>query len=244
MPDNWLLEAPSMIINPYRFVSATNPGTDELLAYYSLEDNTDSHGGPDLTGGTEPDYTATGIIGNAADFDNANDEYLSLSSAALSSLPSGEFSVSVWVNPDTKTTDMGFVNAWGTTTGEQNWLITYSTTLAKWRFAMRDTGGALYIIGSDSDAVTGDWTHIVCTFDASKVMRMYVNGTLQSDTDTVTNTPNTTTTSFQIGRFGNFDTVDFDGRIDEVAIWDDKTLTQSEVNYLFNSEAGRSYADL
>ena len=139
---------------------------------------------------------------------------------------------------------MGVVNAWGATTGTQNWSIVYNQSVSEWRLGMRDTGGALYIIGSDSDAVTGDWTHIVCTFDASKVMRMYVNGTLQSDTDTVTNTPNTTTTLFQIGRFGNFDTVDFDGRIDEVAIWDDKTLTQSEVNYLFNSEAGRSYADL
>ena len=223
---------------------ATNPGTDELLAYYSLKDNTDSHGSAHLTGGTAPDYTATGIIGNAADFDNANDEYLSRSSAALSSLPSGEFSVSVWVNPDTKTTAMGVVNAWGATTGTQNWLIVYSQGNLAWQFGMRDTGGGLYVVASDSDAVTGDWTHIVCTFDASKVMRMYVNGTLQSDTDTVTNTPNTTTTSFQIGRYGIFADLDFDGRIDEVAIWDDKTLTQSEVNYLFNSEAGRSYADL
>lgn len=102
-----LLETATVIINPYRFSGLTDPGTANLLAHWPLQEysgasdtttRVDATGnGYDLTdNNTTP--SATGQVGNCADFAAANSEYLSIADASWSTHNTST-SWSFWVNP-------------------------------------------------------------------------------------------------------------------------------------------------
>ncbi len=103
--------------------------------------------------------------------------------------------------------------------------------------AMMSDGSSASVIRSD-DAIASDvWCHVVEVFDGTTHM-MYVNGVLQSDTDTSVSSPyiaGTQTTHIGVNRgFGNYNYY-FDGKIDDVRIYD-KALSPIEVFQLYSGQ--------
>ena len=101
---------------------------------------------------------------------------------------------------------------------------------------------------TSSTAVTSSWNHVVCQKTGSR-MQIYVNGTLQVNTDQpilrVPNSPFTESIRFDstgathIGGWNlTTGTSNYNGKLDEIRIYN-KALTATEVSYLANrSETG------
>lgn len=74
-------------------------------------------------------------------------------------------------------------NAAGNNAGD--WYITFDsvTDAGKLLFVVQNGVGSHLIKSDVATWTAGTWYHVVCTVDASRGIRMYVNGTLQTDTE-------------------------------------------------------------
>ena len=94
--------------------------------------------------------------------------------------------------------------------------------------------------GNDNFFVTtgGGWYHVVMTFDGTN-LKLYVNGDLK-DTNSNSNYSTTDQTGvFSIGRRADTQTLYYNGKIDEVTLWN-TALSASAVTALYNSGSGLS----
>ena len=123
----------------------------------------------------------------------------------------------------------------------------------------RDSNDTCYELYSDSTVSTGVWYHVAVTW-GSGGMKMYVNGTLQADTDTNTSGIVNSVRNLEIGDRNPSPCFYFNGQIDEVRIWNiartgadiyrdmGVTLTGSESNllayYRFDEGTGTTATDL
>jgi hypothetical protein len=155
-----------------------------------------------------------------------------------------DWSFQAWINVNTLSTTFygiaGFWNANGT------WYLT------KWnndRICCRTGFGENNIDVLSNDVIaTNNWYHIVVTWDRDTSVMMYVNGILQTDMKSIsawstTSVGGDATHPFHIGQIGNpgsYSGFYFDGRIDEVALWN-RLLTQEDVTALYNNGEGLTY---
>lgn len=193
--------------------------TDGLISAYKLDETSgdviDSHGTND---GTNNGATrgATGKDGNAFDFDGY-DDYVDLGKSPNELFSSGGFSISGWLKPDSFDDWQAFYNIGGT-------YFFYCL--------IGNNGDIVYKInsnaGSASSVVSLDtWHHISVTWDGSD-LRLYVDGDLkdtQSDSEVLPNM------NLFIGARNTGGDRNFNGKIDEVYIWD-RALTSSEISDL------------
>ena len=110
-------------------------------------------------------------------------------------------------------------------------------------------GGTPVVFNESSQSWTlGSWYHIAVTFDGAESdnalkLKVYVNGSALTNTSAgaaFTNL-NTTTSDFHIASFNSSN--EFAGNIDEFSIYD-YTLTQANVNTIFNSGVPNNLANL
>lgn len=227
--------------------------TTGLVSYWELEessgnDRIDAHGSNDLTDDTTV-ATATGIIGNGADFEAGNSEYLySADTASLSITTS--YSTSFWIKFET-TPGSGrysFVakadGGHGQTSYEvwQNW-----GTGALSIFQSDDgNGGANTEGGVSWSPSTATWYNVTTTYNTSTTTaKFYVDGSQQGSDVTSFDQASIFdgTKDFNLGcTFGNASTRGnfVDGVMDQVGLWG-KVLTGSEVTELYNGGAGLPY---
>ena len=239
-----------------------NPGTANLVSYWSLEEasgtRVDAHGSNDLTDNNTV-TNATGIQGNAASMLSANSEYLSITDAAQTGLnPSSELSIVGWFNlnrlPSTAPKrNMGLVGK-KLSNSNQDYLVTFNSfdndlefliignaTVSKYE-TLRSTNP--FVVAGD----IGNWVMFACTFNVTgRIKKMYKNGSEVAASGASVGAMTTIyngNSTFSIGR-GNFADANayVDGLVDEVAFFN-KELTASEVSWLYNSGAGRSYTDI
>ncbi|MDM8524702.1 BACON domain-containing carbohydrate-binding protein [Desulfococcaceae bacterium HSG8] len=85
----------------------------------------------------------------------------------------------------------------------------------------------IYEIYSDSTISAGIWYHVAAVWGVGG-MKMYVNGVLQSDTDAYASGIVSSGTGLHIGQSDGFFYYYFQGRIDEVRIWN-TARTQAEI---------------
>jgi len=216
---------------------------DSLLSYYKFENNaTDAHGSINGTvyGAT---LTSSGVNGSAYNYDGSND-YTNLGNpTALDNLHTGDWSISIWINPDVISSlkDVagknggggGFYHYIGNSTGDISFTSGYTTTNS--------------IATSGNVVSSGEWNHIVGVFTVSnKTWSIYHNGSevsYSAQTGGSGNFRGGTSDNFV---FGAYDAVsgsrNYDGIIDEVAIWT-KAVTSDEVSEIYNSGSGLFYDD-
>ena len=93
-----------------------------------------------------------------------------------------------------------------------------------------------------STITLGEWVMITVTCDYSdttNTYKIYVNGSAGGTVGRgSTGSSNNADTTMKLGRRGYNSTKFFDGLIDDVAMWNSYTLTQSEINLLYNSGSG------
>lgn len=218
-------------------VSTALVGQGALVHHYTFDETTgttaaDSAGANDGSwvegAGAGLAWTA-GKIGNAADFQNGGGAVNYFNIGTLSSLAgSSALSVSTWIQVDS------------ITSGYRGLLTSRSDSSAgSWAFAHEGnhidfhTSGAGNQLDSAADLTIGSWFHVVATWDnATGERNTYLNGVLS--------TTNTFTGGVNFGgdgnwRIGNDDCCgdrDFDGRIDDLAVFD-SALSASDAAAIF-----------
>jgi prepilin-type N-terminal cleavage/methylation domain-containing protein len=206
-----------------------------LVGYWHFDENTsstayDSSGnGNNGTLISSPTWQtgANCKVGSCLNFNGSN--YVNVSSLNNSSYK--PITYEVWVKPNSTASGQaifGRDTSGNTTTGIIGIYNYDAGTSATNEFAYY-TGG--YIFGSNYEIVTGQWTHIVFTWDANNVATWYVNG-VQTRSASFTATSNANI-GFQIGGRSSLDSF-YNGLIDEVRVYN-RALSATDVSDVYNS---------
>ena len=156
---------------------------------------------------------------------NGTDEYISNSTNIITGLTT--FSVSAWYSLDTISGDRAIIGSWNTAPAQ---MLLYWDDPSGWRFLWSD-GSSASIAGPGS-TTTGQWHHIVVTYDGSTVKFYHDNGA--PTTSAISRGAiQTSTNSWNIGADNNGARL-WDGDLDEIAIWD-RALEATDVATIYNS---------
>jgi len=219
----------------------TNPGTTNLISWWALNEasgtRNDSHSTNHLTDNNTVTSSA-GVQSNAANFVSANSEYLSRADNTALSVGDIGFTFCGWFYLSSKTGNPTAISK-----GSSEYAIRYATTPDRFQFSIYD--------GSTSNAVnanalgspgTSTWYFVCAWHDAdNNTINIQVNaGTTNSTAHStgVADGAAVFTISSLIGTSQYWA-----GLIDEVAFYK-RVLTDDERSWLYNSGAGRTYADL
>ena len=206
-----LLAAPSIpaqtdgLVLWYKFDEAANSTT--------FADSSSSGANGNCAGATCPTTGAPGRIGQAVQFDGADDRI----SAALNS-PTGAFTFAAWVNHNNATWD--------------NWrtIIEFGDD-APW-FGVTESGQlTLYPIATGGRIPTQQWAHVAVTRDGAAIL-LYVNG---QQVATSQEAPSTTGQGLLIG-FENGFTSPWLGSLDDVRVYN-RALSAAEIGQLNKPES-------
>ncbi len=179
---------------------------------------------------------ATGILGNACDFELSNSEYLSKSSDTTFPVGNTARTFSVWYNAESFPADTysPFISY-----GEQ------SICNDEFSFVVLNYGGTFYGVDnfcagdftSEQSLSISTWYHVVVVYDTTNFY-FYQNGTL---VDTISSSLNTgSDDNFKIGRRWT-SSMYFDGLMDEITVFD-YALDSTQVSTLYNSGTPLAYS--
>jgi len=190
-----------------------------------------------ITSITNDNYTDSNKETNyALDFDGSNDYVAAdgvTSNLSSTGLP---FTVSAWAYPDTTNNEAIWAfNKTGNNDENLNLLFYGSGGNTK---KFYHYGRTSYVGESTNTFEPGQWHHIVVVVDSSGNGKMFVNGEQEAEWS---NGTNTSVNRFSIGQeydgTGSTASDFFDGKIDEVAIWN-VVLSAADVTALYNSGNG------
>ena len=202
-------------------------------------------------------YAATGldqIVNNySMDFDGVDDYVNGGNISALNAL--GEASWAGWFKMD----DTGgnyLMTTWSTVNAEKQILIDQtSTNIVVYMYNPSDVQKSQCKVLWGVDGVPAfsidQWYHIVVTYKDLGVndidtVKIYINGIKGTNDWGVGFTlpvTNTVSSNFEIGKAGGFTTREFNGQIDEVAVFDYE-LSASDINDIYNATDTNLTADL
>lgn len=215
-----------------------------LVSYWEMEEEsgsrTDSHGSNDLTDNNTVLYSASGKINNAADFEQDNSEYFSLSGTADLYLDgTTDLSFSYWIKTETLNGYMGTMGRWFV--NNKNYLQRLNGTTGVLEFFVGDGNTTRGGVSGTTNIGDGAWHHVVTTWDSSDdKARIYIDGNTTAEGTSAAYTTSKGTSEFRIGRDQAGSSSYFDGLIDEVVAWD-KVLSSGEITDLYNSGSGIPY---
>ncbi len=225
---------------------ATSPSVDAaltagLVGYWSMDEASgdalnSASTGSSLDGTLVGDTTrVAGKVGSGALQFDGNGDYVDVTSPVI---PGDAYTVAVWVNPAVTvgTTRQAILETSG------SWAISMelSQTNLRLKYGV-DTDQAApggVIKETSIDPVEGQWYYLVLSYDkTADVTKFFVDGAELFD---VRGNPEGTliaSNGFHIGTYRDATGRWFNGRIDEVAVWD-RALDDAEVSLLWNGGAG------
>ncbi len=223
-----------------------------LKAFWKLEDNTWSDSttnNNDLTAPDSPTIVA-GIIGNGADFEAGDGNYLSLADAAQTGLDLGvsgaSFSASAWIKLESHTGVGGILGKKDEAVNGWRFHILPDGNIV---FALRSgSGGPYFDLFSSTILNDDEWYHVLVVFNnTADTAEIFINGVSDASaayTDELANN----TQPVIIGAFGPGNPAGsnhFDGIIDEVALFN-RALTADEIAsiYAHGVESLFGFADI
>ena len=154
--------------------------------------------------------------GNALFFDG-QDDYVVVQNSNLP-LNGDSRTVEGWIKPAVVNQSARSIFSWGTENSGSKFQLIYDNGYLKFSNGDFDLSGTTFI-----DSAT--WTHVAVTYSQS-VVKVFVNGLADINTETFVNTDSTDLT-FGTGPAGN-NGLSFHGDMDEFRVWD-YALTQAEV---------------
>lgn len=203
-----------------------------LIAYWKMDEASgtreDSVGSNDLLDSTSTG-SAAGKLGNGGDFEAGTPNWLSAADSPELSIGDQDFTIALWVKPESLTTfnvlfsknglDLAiFNNASG--------VVTFSV------------GGGGPSPSTGGELVVGSWSLIIAWYDAAGDLKnVSVNNAFAVADSGVSPTDNGL--PLVVGAFDTSGTFPADGMIDEVGIWD-RVLTSDERTELYNSGVGKT----
>jgi len=216
--------------------NATLPAN--LVSYWKCDTSgtfTDIHGTNTgtINGAT---YTSSGKINGGYSYDGTNDY------VELSSLPGySAFSFSLWI----KRADLDQTSyILDQPSGTNHAYALYELGTDRMGFRITNTSNIQTSLTSSVLFNDTNWHHVVCTFDkdlSSNRMKIYVDGTLDVQSDATSLAVISVTNKFKLCAIGDLSsTLFFKGVIDEFGIWT-KALTSTEVSSLYGTGSGLPY---
>lgn len=230
---------------------------NNLVAYYTFDNNLFESTGmsPNGVGSSLVSY-ATGKVGSSVIFsgnvegdstyvDIANNSNMNFTTGSGNDLP---FSISFWVTIEGLSTVANFFMCKRDNATNEEWqmalLPNKDLLFTKFSNGASSSYQSISIINATPEV--SQWYHIVYTDDGSKTisgMNFYINSVLASKNDNSTGSYLGMKAGTSILRLANASWnalygVQHRGRIDELAIYKNRCLTQKEVNALFN---GKTY---
>jgi len=219
---------------------------DSPIAYWRLGETSgttavDEVGTNDGTYVGSPTLGATGLLAGesdtAVDFAPSDSDYVEVADSPAIS-PTAALTLEAWVEFDALPVTYPRIIAKDDTAGQSYQLLVEAST-SKPFFRVKDSTDTTWHGGVFDTALNaGEAYHLVGTFDGT-TLRAYVNGTQEATTYSFTGAVNDGATVLRFGRHGNLSGSYWDGRIDEVAIYDSAlSSTRVQAHY----DAGASTA--
>lgn len=241
--------SPTASQTPSQTATATvvpvNPGITNLILCLPLDETSGTRysaiNSIDFADHSTVGY-ATGVQGNAANFQKANSEYLSHSDDANVSTGDIDFTIGVWVKLTTKTTDGFILSKWSSTAPQQDYLLWYDAVDDHFKFDVSAAGGVHSLNSNTASPSTGTWYFVVAWHDSvnnlvgisvdnsTAYTESFTYGVRDSDSDMTVGSRSDGASSF------------LDGDVDEAVLYK-RILTAGERSWLYNSGSGRSCND-
>ena len=218
--------------------------TEDLVAYYPFNGNADDESGNgndgDINEGTDSEATLTtdrfGNDNSAYSFDGV-DDFVALTSP-FNTVDDLDGTLCVWFN--TLQQSAGWIIGQDFSGSNRDWWFTSNRNNAgRLVFMIDDTADNNREVESDpgNDLSDGQW-HQVCGLWGDTGMSMYIDGTLQSNTNAYDIYPNTAVASY-IGCYrggtypsGTSCNGNFDGKVDDIHIYS-RALNKIEISKLY-----------
>ncbi len=215
--------------------------SDNLVAYYSLEDANDALGSNNLTNNATVTFTS-GQVANAATL-NGTSQYLSHASNATFQTGDIDFTVAAWVKATSLAATIDIIAKWTVTGNHREYLLTYNQPTNRFRWFVSKDGTASVSVDATTFGApsTATYYFIAVWHDSvANVIGIRVNGGGADTTNTSTGVVSSTSV-FGIGSRGDGGATFWPGQIDEVGLWK-RVLTSAEITDLYNGGSGRNYA--
>jgi len=186
------------------------------------------------------------------DLEKSSNQYAYITDAAQTGLDiTGDFTLEAWVKIEEISTNMVVVGKYSSATSQKSYMLFIDTNLDLTAYFSHD--GVHHSNAKISNGVIDDyigkWVHIAATADVSQGasgIQIYLNGQPQEMT-TLSNFSTSVlngTADFRIGsRFESANQDFFDGKIDEVRVWND-IRTANEIEQNFHKELVGNEANL
>ncbi|MBP9728012.1 MAG: LamG domain-containing protein [Candidatus Moranbacteria bacterium] len=230
----------------YRLTAPTSVDTG-LKGYWSFN-------GQDITGTTAYDRSgagnsgtltsgpvvATGILGQAVDFDGTDDYVTVVDNTTLDVGDTADMSISGWFYRDTFTTDNTIIaKRNGITSGDTGYLIYIDDATDQLIFEVSD-GTDEYSLTSASTFTATGWNHyaVVWDQDSAANSEIYINGSANGATDsgTIGNIGDLSNAlTFRLGAEGDSGNP-FDGKLDESRFYS-RALSAAEIRGFYDASA-------
>lgn len=222
---------------PWDIDTATNDSlSDNHISYYNMNASSGTllidwegcYNGT-LNNMNDADWVG-GKFDNSLDFDGINDE---VQVSSVSALNPNHLTISAWIYP---TGGSGFreIVAKRGTYPVGYWMTMRSSDEVG--CSVDVSGAEEYAISTGTSVNLNTWSHVVCTYDGTNA-RIYINGTLAGTSSGTSGNIVTDSSDLYIGSKGGAE--EFQGRIDEVAIWSD-AKNQSQIAGLYNNHNGNN----
>ena len=198
--------------------NATGGDGDIVFDFSGLGNNGTTHNGATIN------KTNYKLGGGALELDGV-DNYVDINN---SDIPAGNNprTIETWIILDAISSSDAFDRAivFGTATAGNSFLLGADDDgagTAVWRFS----GHGLGNLDGTSAIDLGEWHHVVATYDGAGIVSLYVNGVLEGTKDVTS-----IDTKMGVAFIGSTiaQTVFWDGRVDEVAIWN-RSLSADEI---------------
>lgn len=219
--------------------------SDNLVAYYSLEDTTDATGnGNTLTNSGSTTFTA-GIVGNGADFGTTNTAkglYIDSNDAVIGHTQyASAWTIQTWIYLEgSGTRTMQGVQTQSGSNQRRNHQL-YCDSVADLRINF--FGGTGFDISTGFTITSATWTHVIMSYNGSRFQVVVNDGTPFTSTRSVATSATAGLGGFGIGNTrqggawgGNW----FESKVDEVGVWQ-REISAAEITELYNSGSGRDY---
>jgi len=213
---------------------------DDLVAWYPLDDNTNVHDtGVNLTLSNGTGTYSPGLIGNALDGDYIYGQGSNFNIIAADDTES--FSVCFWTEGDDAGSEgvIGFDDALGTTVDSGIFGGGHLSGGNAWQWTINGAARTSQTI------IRNGWQHHCIVYNSSvPEMLTYHNGSLNSSNTSSLGTWNDGgIVELVIGAYKNDGSLQWDGQIDEIGIWN-RTLNATEITGLYNNTEGVTYGNL